>query len=435
MIFEERLVINNFLSISHLDWNIRECNIITGEMASGKSICMKLLYFIYDIFNKTFFSSSIFFIQKINDVYTILDNNFRDVFCIADIKDGEIRYTISGNPKNKVFDVCIEIKDGKCLFKSEYIEINFDKWRYKIVESLKQDDINTFFYVRNYIINDISSNIGSFFPFGQLYFSDLRTLLIEKNTIITSDPHTNELLSLRGTLEQRFNNLLTSVSTYPKDKKYETFSNLYSKIYDVLHIKNIIFEGDNIYLVQERDEKVPLSKCSSGQREIFHLLSFISLIHEGMVLEAKTSIMFIEEPEVHLFPKEQKLFLELLGYTYNYLNANGLKWRFFMTTHSPYLLNVFNNMLFKGCLLKENQNNLKKISQINETVKFSDFNPDKVSAIFLKHSSHDRLAFVNDDSFMQNGINSYFLFSEEIERITGNISDDYNTLQQLKERN
>ena len=201
MIFEERLVINNFLSISHLDWNIRECNIITGEMASGKSICMKLLYFIYDIFNKTFFSSSIFFIQKINDVYTILDNNFRDVFCIADIKDGEIRYTISGNPKNKVFDVCIEIKDGKCLFKSEYIEINFDKWRYKIVESLKQDDINTFFYVRNYIINDISSNIGSFFPFGQLYFSDLRTLLIEKNTIITSDPHTNELLSLRGTLE------------------------------------------------------------------------------------------------------------------------------------------------------------------------------------------------------------------------------------------
>lgn len=236
-------------------------------------------------------------------------------------------------------------------------------------------------------------------------------------------------------MEQRFNNLLTSVSTYPKDKKYETFSDLYSKIYDVLHIKNIIFEGDNIYLVQERDEKVPLSKCSSGQREIFHLLSFISLIHEGMVLEAKTSIMFIEEPEVHLFPKEQKLFLELLGYTYNYLNANGLKWRFFMTTHSPYLLNVFNNMLFKGCLLKENQNNLKKISQINETVKFSDFNPDKVSAIFLKHSSHDRLAFVNDDSFMQNGINSYFLFSEEIERITGNISDDYNTLQQLKERN
>lgn len=51
----EKLEITNFLSISHLEWEPKAYNIITGEMGSGKSVCMKLLYFIYEIFNVTIF--------------------------------------------------------------------------------------------------------------------------------------------------------------------------------------------------------------------------------------------------------------------------------------------------------------------------------------------------------------------------------------------
>ena len=432
MIFKEKLSINNFLSISHLDWDIRECNIITGEMASGKSICMKLLYFIYEIFNKTFLYGPVFSINEIKDIYSILDSNFRDVFCITNIKEGQISYKIEGIPKKQVFDICIKIEDGKSSFKSEYMENNFEKWRYKIVESLKQNNIEAFFELRRYITDCISNDIGSFFPFGQLYFSDLRTLLVEKNTIITSDIFTNELLSIKGSLEQRFNKLLATCYTYPNDEKYTKLSNLLKKIYATLHIKDITFERDNIYLIQTHGARIPLDKCSSGQRELFYLLSFISLIHEGMVLGLKTSVAFIEEPEVHLFPKEQKLFLELIGEIYNYLNSNELKWRFFITTHSPYLLNVFNNMLFKSCLLERNRDNPEKISQINEKIKFPGFNPDEVSAIFLKHDNENTSLFVNDDNFMQPGINSVYLFSEDSEKITSDIADDYDLLRQLK---
>ena len=56
---KERLVINNFLSIGHFDWEIKDFNILTGEMASGKSLCMKLLHFFEQVFHKNIFFTSI----------------------------------------------------------------------------------------------------------------------------------------------------------------------------------------------------------------------------------------------------------------------------------------------------------------------------------------------------------------------------------------
>ena len=147
---------------------------------------------------------------------------------------------------------------------------------------------------------------------------------------------------------------------------------------------------------------------------------------------SNTGILFIEEPEVHLFPCEQKLLLELIGEMFNILNRNEIKWRFFITTHSPYLLNVFNNMLFKGSLLKDCKKNTEKIKEINKEVAFADFNPDNVSAIFLKQQK-DVFSFIGS-TIIEEGNNTPFLFSKEIENITCEISNDYNTLEFLKDK-
>ena len=47
---KETLEINNFLSISYMDWKINNFNILTGDMGSGKSLCIKLLSFFENIF-------------------------------------------------------------------------------------------------------------------------------------------------------------------------------------------------------------------------------------------------------------------------------------------------------------------------------------------------------------------------------------------------
>lgn len=424
MDFREKLIINNFLSISHLDWDIRECNIITGEMASGKSICMKVLYFIYEIFNKSIFylNKSILDIHDIQDLYVALSIKFNDIFFIDSSAQGEIIYTIENEITNKIFDFTINIENEKCSFKSKYLESHFSTWISNITKSLIQKNVNAFLNVKADIMDKLSKDIGAFFPFGQLYFSDLRILLSENNTIISSDACTNELLSIKGLLVQYFRNL--------------QYKNMYGTISDVLktlHIKDVEFGNNNIYLIQDNEAKIPLTKCSSGQREIFYLLSFFCLMQEGIILDGNSNVLFIEEPEVHLFPKEQKLFLELLGYIYNHLNDGSCKWRFFITTHSPYVLNVFNNMLFKGCLLKKHAKNSTKVKKINNTIEFPDFNPDKISAIFLKHSDNNYALFKNDDSFRQENFENVYLFSKEIEQITIDITEDYNSLQELEE--
>ncbi|MGP1530376.1 MAG: AAA family ATPase [Treponema sp.] len=350
---KEKLTINNFLSIAHLEWYPAAYNIITGEMGSGKSICMKLLYFIYEIFNTTIFNTSTFKIYNIDNFYAVLERKFRDVFFIDTKMKSKISYTIQEQDSSELFDFAISINNGSIKYKSKYIENKFDSWSYAFSESIKQNHIAVSADATTQIRDTISKDISSSFPFDQLYFSDLRTLLAETNNILTNDPYTNKLLSIKGTLEQKFRKLLDMALLYPNERDYQDVNKILNAVYEILHIKDILFEGNEPHLVQLRGTGIPLSKCSSGQREIFYLLSFISLMHEdiGVGYYGKTSVLFIEEPEVHLFPQEQKLLLEVVTKVYNYLNKKGIRWRFFITTHSPYILNTINNMLLKHTVL------------------------------------------------------------------------------------
>ena len=429
----EKLEITNFLSISHLEWEPKPYNIITGEMGSGKSVCMKLLYFIYEIFNVTIFNESSFRISDINGFYAALESKFRNVFFIAEKDNSQIIYKLmQKKDASKSFDFAITIKSGKIKFSSKYVEEQFENWRYKLTESLKQQNIDASLDARIAIRNDISNDIGNFFPFGQLYFSDLRTLLTEPNTILTSDPYTNELLSIKGTLAQRFHRLLDMYLQYTNAAEYKPLQTIIKEIYEILHIKNVYFKNGEPYLVQTSDKHIPIEKASSGQREIFYLLSFMTLIHDGIEIGyyGKTNILFIEEPEVHLFPCEQKRVLEILTKAYRYFIQPRSKWRFFITTHSPYILNALNNMLFKSVVLKKCNTDSKKIEQVNAAVPFPSLAPEKVSAIFIKKtdngcSSYDMIEQYEDTPF---------LFSEEIEKITDKINEDYNALTFLQEK-
>lgn len=422
---EEKLTIDNFLSISHLEWNPKVYNIITGEMGSGKSLCLKLLYFIYEIFNTTFFENSFEGFANIDTFYSILEREFRDVFFIDVLSKSfsehpaKINYSIRRDNESPVFDFSITIKSNELKFSSKYVSKHFNAWKKEITESLKKNAVDIYLYARKNIINNISKDIGDFFPFAQIYFSDLRTLAAEPNNILTQDPYTNEFLAIKGTLEQRLIKLLN-------DEEYEE---ILRPILQFLHAEKITIEHNQIYLVHASERKVPLNKCSSGQREMFHLLTFLDLMQNKLSFSyGKTNVLFIEEPEVHLFPKEQKLFLELLGQVCNYLNKDKLNWRFYITTHSPYFLNALNNMLLKDSVTDKYKNNSEKLKTINDQVPFSGFSHSQVSGIFLQKENEDDANFVSSN-LMQEGDRAPFLFSEKMEDITIEINDDYNSLE------
>ena len=85
------------------------------------------------------------------------------------------------------------------------------------------------------------------------------------------------------------------------------------------------------------DKYIKINFTSSGQQEVLWILNVL-FFH---LLNKKNAYFIIEEPESHLFPNAQKLIAEFISLVYG-AGEN----RMFITTHSPYILGAFNNLLY-----------------------------------------------------------------------------------------
>ena len=136
-------------------------------------------------------------------------------------------------------------------------------------------------------------------------------------------------------LKSFYNDILSN------EKSDKEFDELISQILN----SNYIREKEKDFLVHKDSRKVNLTNASSGQQETLPLmiilksLNYISSRGGGFTL-------YIEEPEAHLFPTAQKRIIQLLSRTFN--NNNNKKFQIFVTTHSPYILSSFNNLIYAG---------------------------------------------------------------------------------------
>ena len=132
-------------------------------------------------------------------------------------------------------------------------------------------------------------------------------------------------------------------------------------------IKNkidLILKGE--YLIGNSEEKIIFNKnerysidlrnASSGQQECIRILQdiFLNIIYGSIILR------IIEEPEAHLFPVAQKHLIELLAIMVNRNEDNQL----IITTHSPYILSVFNNLLFAKRVVEKNPSAQSEVLKI-----------------------------------------------------------------------
>lgn len=66
------------------------------------------------------------------------------------------------------------------------------------------------------------------------------------------------------------------------------------------------------------------------------------------MLNQEKAFVLIEEPETHIYPLLQKRIMEFIT-----IFANIQESRVFITTHSPYILNIMNNLYYAGVLADE----------------------------------------------------------------------------------
>jgi predicted ATPase len=117
-----------------------------------------------------------------------------------------------------------------------------------------------------------------------------------------------------------------------------------------------------------KGRRINLANASSGQQESLPMLLVLAVW--PIISGNNNGLCFIEEPEAHLFPTSQGHIISILSLLHQSLGT-----KFFITTHSPYILSALNNFILAGDTIDRGEVTIEEFKQINGTgspIKFDD---------------------------------------------------------------
>jgi hypothetical protein len=122
------------------------------------------------------------------------------------------------------------------------------------------------------------------------------------------------------------------------------------------------FEGPNGVII-------PMGLTSSGTQELVPLFMLLSTLVKDTFAEnsgddsspIRERFLVVEEPEGHVFPSTQYELVRLFSWLHNEV---FFKFSWVITTHSPYILTAFNNLIYAGQLGQDKR--LRKKIKIDE---------------------------------------------------------------------
>ncbi len=324
---KEQLIVKNFFTLKDIDIELSKYNVFIGEQASGKSLITKLLYFFREVFT-TYIPS---YPQDLHELGNFLYARFMKIFNNPILKNTEIIYhfrnysIILGRNQTFVMSDKLSTLYYNCvvMLKDDQAYINNNV---KTRVGLGQQPYSTLLG-KIYKTHYDCLNIGSkFLPAGRMMFFSLFNNIF--NLISTQQLNLNPLLIEFG---QNYQQAFSRGAFLSSTKDRELFEELSAKI----------LKGKYVYdqlggFIDQDNHQTRLVDASSGQQEflpVYIILRDMLAFHSGN--------LYIEEPEAHLYPTAQKDMLELLVYVANATSSQNL----YITTHSPYILTVLNNLI------------------------------------------------------------------------------------------
>ena len=403
----QRIVISQFGPIEKFEADIQDVMLFIGPQASGKSTISKAIYFCKSIKDElmTFFYEleqeginsgfGTFYGRLIRRFFEYFDYPVNHPLNIQ-YYYSNIRYYYS--------------QDKFILIKYEKYEEDRGEWAVSIKfnQNFEQELIGIFEQAQQ-SIQTISSRKKSPLPLNELLQieTEKRSALkvIERYLVELFEDDTTPIFipagrSLISTLTEQQNigtvNLdfftrtfwerINVLRPYFKDnfhslvrEKYHEMANdanarmrLASELIKTILKGEYRFEKgmENIYYAP--DNAVKLNYASSGQQEAVWILL---LIFKYLLDETNVFIVF-EEPEAHLYPEAQKSMVELIALLANHPDNQVL-----LTTHSPYILSAFNNLLYADQVAKKNVEAKQKVTDIIDPNCWIDV--DRAAAYFV----------------------------------------------------
>lgn len=376
----QRIEIRNFRQIVHADVQVNDLTVIIGEQASGKSTIAKLIYFFKSL-RKDLVEMARLEPDDING--RKVSNGIRDKFYLyfgsgARLDENyEVKFfldesnyiLINGSkPVNVKFEPQPFFNDIENEIRRASHSVNFYRRREDFVSAEKEED----FLVRSLAEIFSDNRTAVYIPAGRnitVSYTDeflelFRELVKVKTTVLIGsdglpkrqDSEEIDLILMRdfiyhsSLLRKKYMGLgMDGMLRQLEDVKLRR--NLQNSITKLLRANYRYSERLGEYLKTSNNKTVELRKASSGQQEAIRIIQDAIL----QIVESNPVFRVIEEPEAHLFPSGQHRILEILTTLINSRSeySIGGNNQLLLTTHSPYLLTILNNLIFAGELEAE----------------------------------------------------------------------------------
>lgn len=354
------LSVESFSTIKHAHVELGRLTVLIGPQASGKSLISKLIYFCNTILNR-----HLGFIERDKSVEAFQSSiagefdrwfpplargasHFKITFNI-----GPFQYSLEqAKPEASL---SVTFSDA---FRRVYDE-NRKLWntlRRKLADQANPDltnekDLEIVVRFRGAARASYEKILGNDYYLSQVFIPAGRSYFTTLGGLISAFEQPGLLDSVTRTFGRRYLRIRERLRDPRFSKRMKHSSDLVREFFGGA----ITYEGDAEFISTPDGRKLPFSLLSSGQQELLPLL---------MTLDdsrAPRTLVFIEEPEAHLFPTGQTMLTKHLA---SLVRADDRSAHLFITTHSPYVLAQINNLMKAGTLAKKLPTLRKRIAHI-----------------------------------------------------------------------
>jgi ABC-type cobalamin/Fe3+-siderophores transport system ATPase subunit len=403
----ERLVVKNFLCLKDIDIEVKDFLILIGPQAAGKSLCAKLLYFfrtiIEEIVRYHMMNTFNSVLGKPGSIDIYFSGKFESFFPKT-YWDGQEFYIEYKLGKDAIYSITkkkhgkLEFYLDKNILESPQETIRLLAEHIKTNDNLKKINKNLNRLLSNRHIKPKSA-MDIFIPAGRSFFS-----LLQKNIF--------KFLQTSNSVDP----FLLEFGIFYEEIK-QTGHDIPAEAQELIHS---ILKGDYVYaenLLLTGGRKITLELLSSGQQEALPLTLVLAYIISQRLESYDFTNIYVEEPEAHLFPDAQEQMSRLISFLQ--YNA-GHKVKFVITTHSPYMLAAFNNLIKAGNIVKQNPR--LKDAVCKEIPESMHIDIERFSAYSLKNG---RAVSIIDEG-------NHLINADAIDSVSESIMEIFNTLLDIE---
>ncbi len=347
-----KLTVKNFSIIKEAELEFGKITVLIGPQSSGKSLLCKLAYFLGPILSE-FAATSAASDQPWEQFVEHTRNQFRLRFpphawrnSTYSIRYEDGLYGVSVNASEAIGENAIELsltEDFRELYEKRNSSIP--------ASTLQQGDENArstgmffrrwnFLYALNILQGRTKVENSAYVPAGRSFFSNLNSVFeIFKNENL--DPILREFAT-------NLDWASTPAGIPVSALKHEILSAI-----EMIQGGRFLLKDGGAMFEDDKGVQLPMGMVSSGTQELVPLFRIFSkLIRDSIASSGSNGperlrehFLIVEEPEAHIFPNTQNKLVRVFS---QLSNEPYFSFSWVITTHSPYILTAFNNLIEAG---------------------------------------------------------------------------------------